>query len=126
MTADALDSVTGGIAGGTWLAAIALGVPCTGIAYLLFFRLITNVGATRTIDVTFVIPLFEVGWGAWFLGERIDVTSVVGALRQRARHGADDGRAARWQASQRGAVACLPILWQPGFGCTAGVSSRVP
>ena len=70
---------TGAVTGSVWLAAIALGVLCTGLAYLLFFRLITNIGATRTIAVTFVIPLFGVGWGAWLLDERIDATSVVGA-----------------------------------------------
>lgn len=64
---------------GIWVAAIILGVVCTGIAYLLFFRLIANIGATRTIAVTFVIPLFGVGWGYLFLGERIDLATAVGA-----------------------------------------------
>ena len=64
---------------GVWLAAITLGVLCTGVAYLLFFRLIASVGATRTIAVTFVIPVFGVGWGAWFLGERIDASTLIGA-----------------------------------------------
>lgn len=61
-----------------WLSAVVLGVVCTGLAYLLFFRLIATVGATRTISVTFVIPLFGVGWGYSFLGERIDLVTVVG------------------------------------------------
>ena len=65
---------------GVWFAAITLGVLCTGVAYLLFFRLIASVGATRTIAVTFVIPVFGVGWGAWFLGERIDAATVIGAV----------------------------------------------
>jgi len=63
---------------GIWVAALALGVVCTGVAYLLFFRLIASVGATRTIAVTFVIPLFGVGWGALFLGERIDAMTLAG------------------------------------------------
>jgi len=62
----------------SWLAAVTLGVVCTGVAYLLFFRLIASVGATRTIAVTFVIPLFGVGWGALFLGELVDVATLAG------------------------------------------------
>ena len=63
-----------------WVAAIILGVICTGIAYLLFFRLIASVGATRTISVTFVIPLFGVGWGYLFLDERVDLFTAAGAV----------------------------------------------
>jgi len=63
-----------------WVAAIILGVICTGIAYLLFFRLIASIGATRTISVTFVIPLFGVGWGYLFLYERVDLFTAAGAV----------------------------------------------
>lgn len=61
-----------------WLCVIALGTVCTGLAYLLFFRLIGSVGATRTISVTFVIPVFGVAWGAWLLGERVDGGTLTG------------------------------------------------
>ena len=67
-----------GVSGTSWLAALVLGVLCTGAAYILFFRLIANVGATRTVAVTFVIPLFGVGWGALFLGEGIDAATLAG------------------------------------------------
>lgn len=61
-----------------WFSVVMLGVLCTGIAYLLFFRLIGSVGATRTIAVTFVIPVFGVGWGALLLDEQIAVTTIAG------------------------------------------------
>ncbi|WP_322106501.1 DMT family transporter [Paraburkholderia sp. J41] len=56
-----------------WGAVLALGVACTGVAYLLFFRLIASIGPARAITVTFVIPIFGILWGALFLGERVSV-----------------------------------------------------
>jgi drug/metabolite transporter (DMT)-like permease len=55
----------------SWEAAIALGVACTGIAYMLFFSLIASTGPARTISVTFVIPIFGILWGALFLSEHV-------------------------------------------------------
>ncbi|CAB3804510.1 hypothetical protein LMG28688_05995 [Paraburkholderia caffeinitolerans] len=59
-----------------WGAALCLGVACTGVAYLLFFRLIAAIGPARTITVTFVIPVFGILWGALFLGERVSVGMI--------------------------------------------------
>jgi drug/metabolite transporter (DMT)-like permease len=59
-------------------AALALGVLCTGIAYLLYFRLITDVGPSRALTVTFLIPVFGMLWGAVFLGEVITATMLAG------------------------------------------------
>lgn len=52
-----------------WLALVAVGVLCTGVAYVLFFRLIENVGAASTLTVTFLVPVFAVVYGLIFLGE---------------------------------------------------------
>ncbi|MDB5868482.1 MAG: protein of unknown function transrane [Polaromonas sp.] len=54
-----------------WLALLAVGVVCTGIAYILFFRLIENAGPPRALAVTFVVPVFAVCYGALFLGESV-------------------------------------------------------
>ena len=54
-----------------WLALIALGVFCTGIAYALYFRLIARVGPTKTMAVTFLIPAFAILWGVLFLAESV-------------------------------------------------------
>ncbi|CAD6559788.1 putative cystine transporter YijE [Paraburkholderia hiiakae] len=59
-----------------WGAVLCLGVACTGVAYLLFFRLIAAVGPARAITVTFVIPIFGILWGALFLGERVSTGMV--------------------------------------------------
>jgi drug/metabolite transporter (DMT)-like permease len=63
---------------GAWSAALGLGVACTGVAYVLFFRLLARVGAARAMTVIFLVPLFGVLWGSVFLDERIDGW-VVGA-----------------------------------------------
>lgn len=52
-----------------WLAVVAAGVLCTGVAYILYFRLITQAGPARALAVTFMIPVFAVLFGTVFLGE---------------------------------------------------------
>lgn len=52
-----------------WLALGVVGVLCTGVAYVLFFRLIDKLGAASTLTVTFLIPVFAVGYGVLFLNE---------------------------------------------------------
>ena len=54
-----------------WLALLVLGVACTGIAYILYFRLIEKAGPQRTLTVTFLIPVFAVFYGAVFLHEAV-------------------------------------------------------
>lgn len=62
-----------------WIAIAVLGLVCTGVAYLLFFRLIATIGATKTVAVTFLIPVFGVLWGALLLNEPVHVLTLVGA-----------------------------------------------
>lgn len=50
----------------SWASAVSLGVFCTGIAYVLYYRLIYRIGAPRASTVTYLIPLFGVLW-AWLL-----------------------------------------------------------
>lgn len=63
---------------GESLAVAALGIVCTGVAYLLYFRLIADVGPTRALTVTFLLPAFGMLWGALFLGEPITLTMMGG------------------------------------------------
>ncbi|MDD1794751.1 DMT family transporter [Enterovibrio sp. ZSDZ42] len=66
--------------GAGWIAAMVLGFASTGFAYVIFFRLIANVGPANTMTVTFLIPLFAAVWGAMFLGEVITIRMMLGAL----------------------------------------------
>ena len=54
-----------------WLAVSALGVLCTGTAYILYFRLIANAGPGRALTVTFAIPVFAIAYGVVLLGEGV-------------------------------------------------------
>jgi drug/metabolite transporter (DMT)-like permease len=62
-----------------WASVALLGVLCTGLAYLLFFRLIARIGSTRSVTVTFLIPVFAMLWGALFLGESVSARMLAGA-----------------------------------------------
>jgi drug/metabolite transporter (DMT)-like permease len=55
-----------------WAAVAALAVLCTGLAYVLYFRLIAHVGAANAMSVTFLIPAFAVLWGALWLDETVN------------------------------------------------------
>jgi drug/metabolite transporter (DMT)-like permease len=63
-----------------WGSAIVLGLACTALAYILYFRLLARVGPTTAMTVTYLIPVFGVTWGALLLGERLSSTSIAGGL----------------------------------------------
>lgn len=54
-----------------WAALLVVGVLCTGVAYVLYFRLIDKIGASRLLTVTFLIPVFAMIYGAIFLREAV-------------------------------------------------------
>ena len=63
-----------------WLSIFALGFFCTGLAYILFFRLVTRIGASGAVTVVFVVPLFAASLGALLLDEVISLPMVVAAV----------------------------------------------
>lgn len=63
-----------------WVAVTWLGIVGSGLAYLLFFRLIGAWGATRTSLVTYVMPVVGIALGVVILGERLDLAEIVGAV----------------------------------------------
>ncbi len=60
-------------------SVVGLGVLSTGFAYILYFRLIAQIGAASALTVTYTIPFFAILWGYVFLGERIGWNTIVGA-----------------------------------------------
>ena len=58
---------------------LALALICSGIAYLLYYRLIADVGPTRAMTVTFLMPAFGMTWGVLFLDERVTPAMIAGA-----------------------------------------------
>jgi drug/metabolite transporter (DMT)-like permease len=65
-------------AAGAIAAVVALAVGSTAVAYLLYFRLVAEVGPTSTLSVTFLVPVFGVLWATIFLGEHITVGTLAG------------------------------------------------
>jgi len=59
---------------------LALAIGSTAYAYRLYFRLIADVGSTRALTVTFLIPLFGVVWGVALLGEPLTGNMLVGGV----------------------------------------------
>jgi len=62
-----------------WAATLALGIACSGLAYILYFKLIADVGATSALSVTFLTPVFGILWGALFLDEVVGWYTVAGS-----------------------------------------------
>jgi len=61
-----------------WWALTGLGLVCTAVAYILYFRLLADVGPLRALTVTFIVPVFGVLWGHWLLDEPLGLGHAVG------------------------------------------------
>jgi drug/metabolite transporter (DMT)-like permease len=61
----------------SWFSAVVLGVVCTGVAYVLYFRLISRIGPVKAMTVTYLIPAFGVFWGYALLHEAVTGSMLV-------------------------------------------------
>ena len=59
-------------------AVIWLGLLGSGLAYLLFFRILGRWGATRTSMVAYLLPIYGIVLGALVLNEPIDGRLIAG------------------------------------------------
>jgi len=64
----------------SWLATGALGVLCTGTAFVMYYRLIARVGASRAATVTYLVPVFGIAWAWLLLGEAVTSTMLAAGL----------------------------------------------
>jgi drug/metabolite transporter (DMT)-like permease len=71
-----LGQLTPGVLG----AVLALGLVNTFGAYLIFYPLVSVLGAARTSMVTYAIPVVGLVLGAIFLGEQVDLRLLIGTL----------------------------------------------
>ena len=62
------------------LAVIVLGLVCSALAFLLFFRLIAEVGPSRATVITYVNPVVALALGVAVLGESVTAGAVAGLL----------------------------------------------
>ncbi|MNF64435.1 putative inner membrane transporter yiJE [compost metagenome] len=63
-----------------WLSLLGLGLVCTALAYILYFRLLSEIGPVKSMTVTFMIPPFGVLWGAWLLDEPLSMGHLYGGV----------------------------------------------
>src|SRR5215216_4670169 len=62
------------------VALLILAVFSSALAYLLFFRLISSVGATKTATVSYLIPLFGTIWAVVVAQEQVGWETLAGML----------------------------------------------
>ncbi len=63
---------------GAWGAVLGLTVLCTSLAYTLYYQLLINIGPSKAMSVTFLIPMFGVFWGWLWLGEAVTLHVLLG------------------------------------------------
>ena len=63
-----------------WGALVVVGVVSTGVAYILYFRLIDQTGPARALTVTFLVPVFAIAYGVALLDEHITPWMIVCGL----------------------------------------------
>lgn len=59
---------------------LAFALLCSGVAFLLYFRLIADIGPTKALTVTFLMPAFTMLWAMLFIGEGVTVAMVLGCV----------------------------------------------
>lgn len=61
-------------------AVLGLALLSTALAFVIYFQLLREVGPTRTLTVTYLIPVFAFAWGALLLDEQITAVMLLGGL----------------------------------------------
>ena len=62
------------------LAVVWLGLLGSGLAYLLYFRILQHWGATRTSMVAYLLPVVGIGLGALVLNEVVSINTLIGTI----------------------------------------------
>ena len=77
-------------------ALLALGLISTGLAFVIYFRILGRNGATNISLVTFLVPVSAILLGALFLDEALEPREFLGFGLIALGLAAIDGRPARW------------------------------
>lgn len=62
------------------LIVVVFALVCSGVAYLIYYRLIADIGPTKALTVTFLIPVFAMLWGFLLLHEAVTWSMIIGAV----------------------------------------------
>lgn len=76
----AISPVIGEITLKVAMYTIVFAIFCSGIAYILYYKLVADVGPTRALTVTFITPVFAMVWGSVLLGEAITPKMIAGGI----------------------------------------------
>ncbi|MGQ8366559.1 DMT family transporter [Glaciecola sp. 1036] len=63
-----------------WMSATLLSILCTGVAYIMYFDLISKIGVTKTMTVGYLVPLFGIMWGVILLDEVLTAQQLLGGV----------------------------------------------
>lgn len=74
------DTASGMVYTDILLLLMVLGIVCTALAFILYFKLISHIGSVNTSMVTILVPVFGILWSAIFLNEPITLTLLIGLL----------------------------------------------
>jgi len=61
-----------------WLSIASLGLVCSALAFVLYFRLLADIGPMKSMTVAFLLPVFGVFWGWLLLDERLSSAHLAG------------------------------------------------
>jgi len=67
----------GDISQRSWGALLMLSILCTGVTYIIFYRLVMNAGPAKASTVTLLIPVFGVFWGWMWLSEQVSIVIMI-------------------------------------------------
>ncbi len=62
------------------ISMLGLSILCTAYAYVLFFKILNNAGATNVSLVTFLVPISAIILGILWLGETLTTSNIVGMI----------------------------------------------
>lgn len=63
-----------------WVGLTTMGLACTALAYVIYFRLLPRIGAANILLVTMMVPVSSLFLGHWLLGEAVSAVSIGGTL----------------------------------------------
>lgn len=64
----------------TWMSLVGLGIFATGIAYIVFYRVLARSGATNVMLVTLLMPVSAIVLAHFALGETLGLREAIGAI----------------------------------------------
>lgn len=62
------------------ISLLGLSILCTAYAYVLFFKILSNAGATNVSLVTFLVPISAIILGILWLGEALTTSNIIGMI----------------------------------------------